>query len=295
VENKLENIDWVQGDKFRGMVHFTYSPRPVPRPRDDYDDLPNTLDLSKMKDGDLIYTHMRYVKSLFDIMQYFSKKYILITHSCDCSIEDYGIRQPDGKGAVKEIFEFEIPANIICWHSKNVNTINSRIESIPIGVENDRWFKKVPKLEIMKHQCKQHRGVRNLVYMNHNIKTNAKERQPLYAMFGKEKWVTSHEGRNGDQFERYIHQMYNHKFVFCPEGNGIDTIRTWECLYMGTIPIEKRNLNNRFYTDLPICFVDDWSEVNPDFLEAEWKRIRLIKWNMEKLNFSYWKNKILST
>jgi hypothetical protein len=291
----IENIDFIQGDKFRDLATFTYSPRLNLRPRDDYDDLQNTLDVSQLKDGDIIYTHMMYVKYLLDLMQYFSKRFILVTHSCDCSVEDYGIRQPSGRGDTKEVFEFTLTDNVIHWYSKNVNTINSRIESIPIGLENDRWLKKVPKLDIMRNQMHQHRGVRNLAYMNHSIKTNMEKRLPLYEMFEHEKWVTSKRGGNGIQFDHYIHQIYNHKFVFSPEGNGMDTIRTWEALYMGTIPIEKKNLNNRFYEDLPICFVNDWSEVNPDFLNAEYERIKSGTWNMNKLNFLYWKNKILNT
>jgi hypothetical protein len=61
---------------------------------------------------------------------------------------------------------------------------------------------------------------------------------------------------------------------------------------MGTIPIEKRNINNQFYTDLPICFVDSWDQVTEDFLLAEYERIKAATWNMDKLKFSYWSNKI---
>ena len=61
---------------------------------------------------------------------------------------------------------------------------------------------------------------------------------------------------------------------------------------MGCIPIEKRNLNNRFYADLPICFVNDWEEVTEEFLVRELIRIRSTEWNMEKLTFTYWKNLI---
>jgi hypothetical protein len=277
------------------LATYTYSPRLVPKPRDDYDDLPNTLDFTKLKDGDVIYTHMMYVKSLLEIMQYFSKKFVLVTHSCDCSVEDYGIRQPNGRGLTKQVFEFPLTDNVIRWYSKNVNTINPRIESIPLGLENSRWHEKVPKLDIMLSQMLQNRGYRNLAYMNHSLKTNAEKRQPLYDLFEHHKWVSSHHGGNGIQFDRYIHQVYNHKFVFSPEGNGMDTIRTWEALYMGSIPIEKRNLNNRFYEDLPICFVDDWKEVTPDFLHKEFARIKSATWNMEKLNFSYWKDRILNS
>jgi len=294
VTNINNKTDWIQGDKFRDMAKYTYSPK-VKSPRDDYDNLPNTLDLSVFNDGDTIYTHMMYVKQLFDIMQWMSKKFILISHSCDCSIEDYGIRRPDGKGNTHNIFEFELPDNLIKWHSKNVNTINSRIESIPIGVENAMWHTKIPKLEIMYYQTKKFKGCRNLAYMNHSVKTNLPKREFLYDMFEKQKWVTARHGGNFKQFERYIHQLYNHKFVFSPEGNGMDTIRTWECLYMSTIPIEKRNLNNRFYVDLPICFIDEWDEVTEEFLYKEYNRIKAEKWNMKKLQFKYWKDKILAT
>ena len=52
------------------------------------------------------------------------------------------------------------------------------------------------------------------------------------------------------------------------------------------------NINNQFYTDLPICFVDDWSEVTEKFLFDEFKRMADVKWNLQKLNFDYWKNLI---
>jgi hypothetical protein len=103
------------------------------------------------------------------------------------------------------------------------------------------------------------------------------------------------EGRNGKNFDSYLDSIYNHKFVVSPQGNGIDTHRTWEPLYMGSIPIEKRNLNNRFYTDLPICFVDDWGQLTKNFLDSEFDRITSREWNLKMLTFEYWKNKILLT
>jgi len=287
-------IDWIQGDKFRDMATFTYSPK-VKSLKDDYDKLPNTFNISRLKDGDIIYTHMMYVASLLDIMQWFSKKFILISHSCDCSIEDYGICRPDGRGGVHDVFEFILPNNVIKWYSKNVNTINDRIESIPLGVENDMWHKKIPKLTIMEETMHRPRMITKLAYMNHNSKTNFAKREFLFKMFEKKEWMDIRRGVNGLHFQNYIDNVYNHKFVFSPEGNGMDTVRTWECLYMGTIPIEKRNLNNRFYADLPICFVDDWEQVTEDFLNKEYDRIKSMKWNMKKLRFEYWKNKILKT
>lgn len=72
----------------------------------------------------------------------------------------------------------------------------------------------------------------------------------------------------------------------------MDTHRTWECLYMNTIPIEKRNNNNVFYKNLPVCFVDSWEEVTEEFLAKEYVRIKSKEWNLEMLKFEFWKNKI---
>jgi hypothetical protein len=74
----------------------------------------------------------------------------------------------------------------------------------------------------------------------------------------------------------------------------MDTHRVWEALYLGCIPVMKKDINNQFYTDLPICFVNDWDDITKDFLLMERACIKTRSWNMDKLNFSYWKNKILN-
>ena len=68
-------------------------------------------------------------------------------------------------------------------------------------------------------------------------------------------------------------------------------------MYINTIPIQKRYIDNSYYADLPICFVDDWSELeNEEFLRNEYIRIKSSSsWNLEKLNFNYWKNLIEDT
>jgi hypothetical protein len=202
--------------------------------------------------------------------------FILITHNSDDCVDD----------------SFPIPDNLIHWFTQNVNVVNEKIESLPIGLENFKWFpKKVGKMEGM---LMKPRTCKNLVYMNHNINTNPAKRNPPYYVLENKSWVTVERGSNGLRFDEYLENIYSHPFVISPEGHGIDTVRTWECLYMGTIPIEKKNINNQFYTDLPILFVNDWSEINEAMLQDEYDRIIHTQWNMDKLNFNYWKTKILS-
>ena len=63
---------------------------------------------------------------------------------------------------------------------------------------------------------------------------------------------------------------------------------------MGSIPIVKRDIGYAEFEDLPICFIDNWEEINPQFLENEKERIQNNSWNMDRLKISYWIDKIQS-
>ena len=274
--SKNAGRDWLQGDKFKKIADFIYAP--IKMHQDDYDHLKDSFNPSNIKRGiNIIYTHPFYVKQLFSILQHLAGKFIVITHNGDENIDD----------------SYIIPDNVIKWYAQNVNTTNSKVESIPIGLENNRWSSKNGKQLQMIEQLKKPRKIVRLVYMNHTIKTNPEEREPLYTLLQDKLWVTTVRGANGERISDYFYNVYNHKFVICPVGNGIDTHRLWETLYLNAIPIVKRNINTNFYSDLPICFVDDWNEVTEEFLNSEYKRIKAGSWNLAKLNFEYWRSKIL--
>ena len=264
---------FITGNKFKSLADFTFAPS-VKR-GDDYYNLPNTYDPEKIKNGDIIYTDTGYALEFLEAVKSLDKQIILITHNGDTNID---IAPTD---------------NIIRWYTKNVNIIHPRIESIPIGLENEIWFPERQKKQRILAKLNEPRNYRNLVYMNHSIATNPVPRGRLYQLYESEPWVTSVRGSNGfGHYDEYIDNVYNHKFMICPEGNGIDVHQPWECLYVGTIPIQKRNINNSFYTDLPICFVDNWEDLTEEFLEAEFIRIKACIWNMEKITFKYWENRI---
>ena len=267
-------IDWIQGEKFVKIADLVFYPEGVK----DCNPLENTYCPCALKEHNIVYTHTLYVKQLFEEIKKVRKcKFIVITHNCDVNVDS----------------TFEVPDNVLHWFTQNVNVIHPKIESIPIGLENDKWFKGIRKKEKMEAKLRMPKNIKNLVYLNSNVKTNPKERQPLYDLFGKASWVTSIHGVNGVGFDEYLDNIYNHRFVFCPQGNGIDTHRLWETLYMGVIPIVKSDINTGFYCDLPILYVPRWEDVcesmlieiadaysNPDDI------------NNEMLTFTYWKNKI---
>jgi hypothetical protein len=267
-------MNFIVGDKFRDIADWRFAPEA--KNGEDYDNLQNTLDIDKLKDNDIIYTHTFYVKELFKVIEKVDKKLILITHNSDQNIDD----------------SFMVPDNVVKWYAQNVNVRNPKIISIPIGLENDRWKPELHKKEKMIQKYSEKMRMKNLVYMNHNIDTNRSVRLPAYEAFKDKPWVTTIMRANGDVFDEYLDNMYNHKYMICPAGNGMDTHRTWECLYMGTIPIEIRNINNSFHEYMPILLVDSWEEITEKMLTDKWPDLFCIR-DREKLNFEYWKNMIL--
>lgn len=271
-------IDFITGEKFYDIADFIYSSDSIEHGHEDYNKLNNTFDINKLNDINIVYLHTMYKEQFFRKIKNTDKKFIIITHNSDLDIKSVD----------------DLPSNVIKWFAQNVDVVDERVESIPIGLENEKWFRHLKKKECIQEKLKEEKNFKNLLYMNHNVNTNKSERFEPYKILSSKKWVTAIMGVNGQNFNGYLDSIYNHKFIVSPRGNGIDTHRKWEALYLNTIPIEKRNINNTFYEDLPICFIDSWEQVTEDFLNKEYERITNTEWNLDKLKMSYWREKILN-
>lgn len=129
------------------------------------------------------------------------------------------------------------------------------------------------------------------LYGNFSVETNPRVRLPLakllqeqFGTFEKPEFTIS--GR-----VNYLRKMAESNFVICPEGNGIDTHRIWEALYMGSIPIIRSNSNiEPLLSELPVLVVNDWSELkNHTFLEENWYRlVASTTHNFTSLKVSKW-------
>lgn len=269
-------FDFIVGEKFYNAANFIFSSDQPENNNEDYNKLVNTFDISKLREYNVVYLHTMYKNQFFELIKNLDHKFIIVTHNSDININDVN----------------NLPKNVIKWHSQNINCKDDRLYSLPIGLENSKWFPHLEKQKKITEKVKETKNIKNLVYINHNIHTNLQKRiEPYNALAGKS-FVTAEMGSNGQNFDHYLDNIYNHKFVVCPEGNGIDTHRKWETLYLNTIPIEKRNINSSFYEDLPICLVNNWSDVTEDFLKREYDRIMNTKWNLDKLDMFYWINEI---
>lgn len=249
----------IQGQKFIELADYVFRPYGGDNPfnhivKGDYRYLDNTLDFENLKDGDIIYTHTFYIPQLFERLK--GLKLTVISHNCDTPAE---VEPPEG----------------VTWFSSNVNIVHPRVKALPLGLQNDIWFPEIRKKEKMAEKLKTEKDLKNLVYCDHRLWVNPEERIKPYKILEGKGWATRVHTENtgkkdsyetSESFDRYLDNLYNHLFVICPEGNGIDTHRPWEALYMGTIPIIKRNIHHQSFDELAILFIDDWEELNLKFL-----------------------------
>ena len=86
-------------------------------------------------------------------------------------------------------------------------------------------------------------------------------------------------------------QQSEFAFVLCPEGAGVDTHRIWEGIFLGCIPIVKKNGIINLFNKLPVIIVNDWNDININFLKNEHKKIINKKFDFSSLFLNYWKSK----
>jgi hypothetical protein len=85
-------------------------------------------------------------------------------------------------------------------------------------------------------------------------------------------------------------------FELSPRGKGLDCFRTWESLFLGTVPIVRTTTLDPLYQDedLPVVIVQDWREVTQANLRRwqEELRHRFTPALTRKLTTDYWLDKI---
>jgi len=266
----LSNI--IQGQKFWEIADTIYSPNIN---NVDYNRLTNTFELSELQSGDVIYTHTMYAELLNNELYKANKPVIVVSHNAD------------------DPMDFTPAPCVVKWYSQNVDIDNDRVESIPIGIENNRWFTEVNKMRLMDEVNRMPLERVRGTYANHSIKTNPKERNASYnAVKRLKQGVIKSHGHPQKNLKEYLIDLSICGFIVSPEGNGIDCHRTWEALYMGCIPVVKNNINIQFYKQLPILIIDNWDVLTDEMLDKAYDDMQHTEYNYNLLNFNYWKKKI---
>jgi hypothetical protein len=146
------------------------------------------------------------------------------------------------------------------WFAQNVKHTHDKIHFLPIGIANQMW--EHGNLSIFKN-LKFVKKDRN-VYMCFKESTNFEVRSSCLNLLNP-----TIEFLPMIEPHKNIQLLQRYKFCICPEGNGVDTHRLWEALYVKTVPLllrSKFSENIQKTTKLPMILFNSWEELDVDNL-----------------------------
>ena len=225
------------------------------------------------------YTHIFcYTDAINDFLQKFfnhlRNDITIITHNSDLGI--------DSK------YEHYLNGNKIKrWFCQNRYINHNKLSSLPIGLANSQW--EHGNQDMLSKIKSENNKKEILVYKNFDIGTNIGARTHCNDITNK--LGISMYPR--DTNENYWRSISKSVFTIAPHGNGVDSHRIWECLYLESVPIVEYHECFSQFKHLPILFVDSYRDITKDFLK---QKIDIFypfsKYNLEILDLNYWKYKM---
>tara|TARA_B100000424_G_scaffold244013_1_gene213985 strand:+ start:8769 stop:9644 length:876 start_codon:yes stop_codon:yes gene_type:complete len=222
----------------------------------------------------------------YSVLPHIINNFILITHN-----SSYTVGLMDTQ--IDSIKEIRVASNkiinnknLLRWFGLNMIP-GDKCEGILDGLPNPHLLPEIKYkfLEDNKLNLKT-----NLIYINFSTKTHNCRHQIL-KILKKNKLKIN----NGNPWDKFIKELSTHKFCACPRGNGVDTHRMYEALCLNVIPVVEKNIIiYNYFNDLPILWIDNWDIITPEYLNIKYEEIKSKSYNLDKLNFSYWKEKILN-
>jgi hypothetical protein len=211
----------------------------------------------------------------------------------ECSVIATG--QSDYNVGTDEVDVLQLP-KLKTWFANNVDMTHPKLVAVPLGLPTEKYSPVIGNTRTLYDISTQRPDKRTdkLAYMNFSLHTCYDERKLVFDTFSNKDWVTTETPDDSPEgYKNYLRNVRDHKFCLSPRGNGVDCHRIYECLYLGTIPIVKYSVALQQFSDLPIVFVNEWTDVTPELLETIWNEYVVnIDWNMSKILLSYWKNRI---
>ena len=210
-------------------------------------------EIENLKPNDRSYVNsLMEENDLLDLCSKFpSKNFIIFTNLEDTPIDQF-------------IFS-KIPENVLSINAVNAISFGGTVKPSPYGVQR-KLHPNDNRIEILKSFMRRNNThPKNLLYVNHSINTNPQERLGIHELFLDKSWAKVVKGTVN--YEQYLFELENSKFMICPIGNAIDCHRNWEVLYMRRVPIMKKHpYLEELFKNYPVLFVDNYSDVNEKLL-----------------------------
>lgn len=221
----------------------------------------------EIEENDIIFCHSDYLELFFKVFRNIDYKDIkLISSQSDRKINNNLYKKK--------------PSCVSKWYSANVNCTKSNLIPIPLGIAPYRNTKSVIFEDLEKVNLSKDK--KNKIFSNFNLNTNYFHRVSAFKQAHKNRDC---DFKNFTNYDDYLNNLSQYKFSLAPWGNGIDTHRIWESLYLGVIPITKNHLHYRNLSNIPILLISSYEKLSQINFSINFDHI-----DYEKLTINWWKN-----
>jgi len=262
------SAEYIHGDRFADLADWSFN-----------DDVNVSATKMNARDG-IIFCSTHKLETLFEVLAKSSHRYLLISHNSDANVDS--------------ALYAKKPANVVHWFAQNVLIERPDLTPIPIGLERQGIVASRDIVGSMQVNIQRERPVlQKWCYLNINPDTNDAERKHvLRALRWQLHFVTTRTRRIA--YPQYLQELVMHRFVVSPPGNGVDCHRTWESLYLGSIPIVKTSVCMQSFAVSGIHLVNDLSKLTRRDLRMVFEQRETTE-DVRQLYFSYWKKMIAAT
>lgn len=205
-------------------------------------------------------------------------KYILITGGGDVYIDEKYISH------IKSCLHY--------WFAQNLVITHDKIEAIPYGLSSSYLHGLSDQEKNLEISLNIERENNNKILICHSIPASNYpyyvERTETIKILSDKSYCVYYKELNRNIL---YSEMRKYNYMISTIGMGFDCMRTWESIYLGSIPICKRYPFNSTFTDMPIVFVDDWNDINEKWLD---ENLNSKNKSSERCYWEYWRNRVLT-
>ncbi len=268
LKRRPSSAPFLSGDTFRAFADVLY-------------DETKKCTAEDIKEGSIVFVNNRMLHSFIkDIFPNITQKFILLTHQDDINITN-----------TQEFIAIADTNNVIHWFAQNCTLEHKKVTPLPIGLE-DTWLHNAGYVKDFTLLVKNKKSKKNpKIVVAFTMGTNADARFECYRALWRKPITNEFPGSL--TCRQYRNLLKQAMFVASPEGNGLDCHRTWESIYLGVVPIVKRNYMTEYFASLslPIWIIDSWDEIancSEEELTKKYNDI-MLKSKTEAAYFDYWK------
>jgi hypothetical protein len=194
-----------------------------------------------------------------DFLEFFFREiaprepFVLFSHNADRTIDRRFARRLRNR-------------HLRAWFAENAAFHHPKLFALPLGIANPRWphgdgaaLAEAQRTPVEKTQ---------LFNTSFALDTNPEGRSYCLEQTGLPLGTRR-------PFPEYLLDLKGAYFCVAPRGNGIDTHRLWEALYVGTVPVATRSVLTEQHPDLPLVVLDDWADFrsidfSPELYRERW-------------------------